>query len=121
MKTEATELEGRLEMTRRFLGSSAIVFQEPGARDIGIKLDVGGLVRRLLLFDTYILYSVRLKEVPDLVRHFGLDGTLVLLSSGALEIRCECAQFMEGQFKTPPAPPLTFQFHVIEAHNRNQL
>jgi hypothetical protein len=77
-------------------------------------------VRRLLLFDTYILYTVRLKEIPEMVRHFGYEGTLALLSSGALEIRCECAQFMEGQFKTPVAPPLTFQFHVIEAHNREQ-
>lgn len=113
-------MSAQLEITRRLLGSSAIVSQEPGARDISVKLDVEGLVRRLLLFDTYILYSVRLKEVPEMVRHFGYEGTLALLSSGALEIRCECAQFMEGQFKTPAAPPLTFQFHVIEAHGRDQ-
>jgi len=49
----------QLEMTRRLLGSSAIVSQEKGARDIHVTLDVEGLVRRLLLFDTYILYSVR--------------------------------------------------------------
>ena len=108
------------EMTRRLLGSSAIVTQEPGARDISVALDVEGLVRRLLLFYTYILYTVRLKEIPEMVRHFGYEGTLALLSSGALEIRCECAQFMEGQYETPAAPPLTFQFHVIEAHNRDQ-
>lgn len=113
-------MNAQLEVTRRLLGSSAIVSQEPGARDISVKLDVEGLVRRLLLFDTYILYTVRLKEVPEMVRHFGYEGTLALLSSGALEIRCECAQFMEGQFKTPAAPPLTFQFHVIEAHGRDQ-
>lgn len=83
-------------------------------------MDVESFVRRLLLFDTYILYSVRLKEIPDLVRHFGYEGTLALLGSGALEIRCECAQYMEGQFSTPPYPPLTFQFHVIDAHDRNQ-
>lgn len=110
----------QVEITRRLLGSSAIVSQEPGARDISVKLDVEGLVRRLLLFDTYILYTVRLKEIPEMVRHFGYEGTLALLSSGALEIRCECSQFMEGQFETPAAPPLTFQFHVIEAHNRDQ-
>jgi hypothetical protein len=108
------------EITRRLLGSSAIVTQEPGARDISVALDVEGLVRRLLLFDTYILYTVRLKEIPETIRHFGYEGTLALLSSGAVEIRCECAQFMEGQYQTPAAPPLTFQFHVIEAHNRDQ-
>jgi hypothetical protein len=109
-----------LEITRRLLGSSAIVNQESGARDISVRLDVEGFIRRLLLFDTYVLYSVRLKEIPELVRHFGYQGTMMLLSSGALEIRCECAQFAEGQFSTPPCPPLTFQFHVIEAHNRDQ-
>ncbi|HXN24597.1 MAG TPA: hypothetical protein VOA41_17815 [Candidatus Dormibacteraeota bacterium] len=109
-----------LEITRRLLGSSAIVYKEPGARDIGVELDVEGFIRRLLLFDSYILYSVRLKEIGELVRHFGYEGTLMLLSSGALEIRCECAQFVEGQFSTPACPPLTFQFHVIDAHDRNQ-
>ena len=110
----------RMEITRRLLGSSAIVYQEPAARDISVKLDVEGFIRRLLLFDTYVLYSVRLKEIAELVRHFGYEGTVALLNSGALEIRCDCAQFAEGQFSTPACPPLTFQFHVIEAHIRDQ-
>jgi hypothetical protein len=106
----------QLEMTRRLLGSSAIVSVNPSGGDVGVALDVAGFVRRLLLFDTYVLYSVRLKEIPELVRHFGYEGTMELLSSGALEIRCECAQFAEGALFTPPAPLLTFQFHVMEAH-----
>jgi hypothetical protein len=113
-------MNAQVEITRRLLGSSAIVTQEPGARDINVKLDVEGFIRRLLLFDTYILYSARLKEVPEMVRHFGYEGTLALLSSGTLEIRCECAQFVEGPIFTPACPPLTFQFHVIEAQNRDQ-
>jgi len=56
--------ETKLEITRRLLGSSAIVSHKPGARDINVRLDVEGFVRRLLLFDTYVLYSVRLKEIP---------------------------------------------------------
>jgi len=104
------------EITRRLLGSSAIVSQNPGQRDVSVTLDVSGFVRRLLLFDTYVLYSVRLKEIPELVRHFGFQGTMDLLSSGALEIRCECAQYVEGAFNTPACPPLTFQFNVVEAH-----
>jgi hypothetical protein len=98
------------------LGCSAVVSQTPGERDISVALDVPGFVRRILLFDTYVLYSVRLKEIPEMVRHFGFQGTMDLLSSGALEVRCECAQLVEGQFKTPECPPLTYQFHVIEAH-----
>ncbi len=113
-------MDQQLEITRRLLGSSAIVSHEEEGRDITVELDVEGMIRRLLLFDTYILYSVRLKEVPEMVKHFGYEGTMALLSSGALEIRCDCAQFMEGQFNTAAAPPLTFQFHVIEAHGRDQ-
>lgn len=55
-----------------------------------------------------------------MISHFGYEGTMALLLSGALEIRCECAQFGEGQFGTPACPPLTFQFHVIEAPVRDQ-
>jgi hypothetical protein len=108
------------EMTRRLLGSSAIISRHPGDRDISVQLDLDGFVRRLLLYDTYILYSVRLKEIPQMIKRFGYEGTMALLSSGALEIRCECAQFGEGQFGTPSCPPLTFQFHVIEAPIRDQ-
>jgi len=86
----------QLEITRRLLGSSAIPCYDPGARDITVTLDVESFIRRILLFDTYILYSVRLKEIPELVRHFGYEGTLTLLSSGALEVRCECAEFGEA-------------------------
>jgi hypothetical protein len=115
-----TDMPTQPDITRRLLGSSAIVRQEPGAREISVQLDVEGLVRRLLLFDTYILYSVRLKEIAGLIQRFGYEGTLTLLSSGALEIRCECIQFAEGQFSTPACPPLTFQFHVVDAANRDQ-
>src|SRR5579859_2654021 len=116
---ETAPAQTTLQIRKRLLGASAIVHHEPGARDISVELDVESFVRRLLLFDTYILYSVRLKEIPELVRHFGYSGTLELLKSGALEIRCDCTQFAEG-FTNPPLPPLTFQFHVIKAHIRDQ-
>lgn len=46
-------------------------------------------MRRLLLFDTFILSSTRLREVPSLVEIFGFSGLLSLLESGALRIQCE--------------------------------
>ncbi len=104
-----------LEITRRLLGSSAIISHAPDGRDVCVSLDVAGFIRRLLLFDTYVLYSVRLKEIPELVKYLGFEGTMYLLSSGALEIRCECAQYVEGAFNTPACPHLTFQFNVLEA------
>jgi hypothetical protein len=45
-------------------------------------VDISGLLRRLLLFDTVVVKSVRLKELPFLVRGLGKDGFRHLLNSG---------------------------------------
>jgi hypothetical protein len=37
-------------------------------------VDIGSLVRRLILFDKVIVKSFRLREMPVLVRAFGKDG-----------------------------------------------
>jgi len=52
-------------------------------------LDLQSLINKLLLFNTFILYSPNLREISDLVRAFGFEDTLLLLSSGALKICCE--------------------------------
>jgi len=49
-------------------------------------LDFEALIRRLLLFDTYILETNRFNEIPHLVDYFGLDGLLKILKSGSLKI-----------------------------------
>ena len=51
-------------------------------------VDVGSLIRRLILFDKVIVRSFRLKEVPLLVRTFGVDGFSSLLESGLLCFSC---------------------------------
>lgn len=51
--------------------------------------DLQSLVNKLLLFDKFILQSPNLFEIPYIVKAFGFDGTLELLSSGALRISCE--------------------------------
>jgi len=51
--------------------------------------DASALLRRLLLFDDYILQSIRFKEFPSLVRHLGVDSVVRLLSAGPLKIECE--------------------------------
>jgi len=72
-------------MIDRFIGRSAVV----NTRDNeGIAFDLGAFLRRLLLFDTYILDSIRLKEIPFLVATFGVRGLETLLSSGCLRIYC---------------------------------
>lgn len=44
-------------------------------------IDVGVLVRRLILFDKVIVRSYRLRELPLLVRTFGKTGIQELLNS----------------------------------------
>jgi hypothetical protein len=45
MSSNPNQVKTQLEITRRLLGSSAIVSMEPGAKDISVKLDVEGLAR----------------------------------------------------------------------------
>jgi hypothetical protein len=50
------------------------------------EVDVGAVVRRLILFEKCTIESNRLQEIPALVSVFGVDGLLKLLDSGALQI-----------------------------------
>lgn len=51
-------------------------------------IDVTNVAQKLILFDTYTLISIRLSEIPQLMRMFGYNGLLSLLKSGALRISC---------------------------------
>jgi len=62
-----------------------------------VKVDFNALVRRLILFDTYILHSTRLKEIKYLIDAFGYDGIMELLKSGSLKIYCHAISM--GQFR----------------------
>lgn len=62
-------------------------------RKEGTKLEINFLVEefleRLILFDKYILDSIRLQEILHLVRLFGYTPVLELLKSGSLLIHSE--------------------------------
>ena len=83
-----------------------------------------GLIRRLLLFDKYVLVSTRLEEFPHLVRHLGFEGLQELLAARLIEIRCEC--FQPGQTAQynfagfPTYPLFTYRFDWIDAHDRRK-
>jgi hypothetical protein len=59
-----------------------------GDRD-HVVVDVGALIRRLILFEQCTIESIRLMEVPALISVFGVDGFLKLLDSGAVRILCD--------------------------------
>ena len=77
-----------IDISRRVMGASAVCSTEGKVVDV----DLSGLIRRLLLFDRYVLVSVRLAEFPLLVRSFGYEGLRDLLAAKLIEIRCECLQ-----------------------------
>lgn len=52
-------------------------------------IDLSSLLQWLLLFDTVVLESTRLLEIPHLLRVFGFEGLIALLKSGALRINCD--------------------------------
>jgi hypothetical protein len=49
-------------------------------------VDVAALIRYLVLFEKVIVKSVRLEELPQLVRAFGEGGLRALLQSGTLQL-----------------------------------
>jgi len=67
-------------------------------------LDLQSLINKLLLFDSFILYSPNLREISYLVKAFGFEDTLILLKSSALKISCEVrvtAQVAQAEFLAP--------------------
>jgi hypothetical protein len=71
-----------LPITRRLLAPVAI----QGKGNVVVGVDVAAFVRRILLFDTYILQSVRLDDVALLAQTFGAEGLIELIHAGALRI-----------------------------------
>jgi hypothetical protein len=109
-----------VEIGRRLIGASAII--SPAGEVTGVDLD--GLVRRLLLFDKYVLASVRLKEFPLLAIRLGYGQLRELLSSNLIDIRCECFQLAQigqsGIFGDPVLPPFWYRFNWIDASDREK-
>lgn len=50
--------------------------------------DLDAFVKRTLLFETYIIHSHNLEEIPHLVNVFGFDGLLMLLETGEIKLDC---------------------------------
>ncbi len=85
-------------------------------------VDLGSLVRRLLLFDTVVVQSVRLREIPFLVRSLGQSGFVQLFSTGVLKISCEFRAIIGAVSRNGiPAHPLChFSFGMVDLTNREQ-
>jgi hypothetical protein len=65
-------------------------FERTGSGDIRItNVDIGMLVRRLVLFDEVIIRSIRFRELPVLVRAFGEGGLRALVDANLLHFFCD--------------------------------
>jgi hypothetical protein len=108
------------DISERLIGMSAILSDKNDLIDV----DIEGLVRRLLLFDHYVLNSIRLQEFPILARKLGFEGLRDLLSAQLITIRCECLQTVEmgitGLFGDPILPLLSFKFNWIDMSDREK-
>lgn len=59
-------------------------------------VDVGSLLRRLILFDRVVIKSFRFREIPTLVRVFGKSGFANLLDAGILKLACQFTTLSGG-------------------------
>jgi len=109
-----------MDISSRLIGVSAVMSQDSKV----IAVDISGLIRRLLLFDKYILVSIRLQEFPIVARYLGYEGLRDLLAANLIEIRCECFQLAQvaqsGLFGDPVLPSFNYRFNWIDAQDRNK-
>lgn len=114
-----------LNSTHHF-GPIATELESTGAVDV----DVGSLVRRLILFDRCTVESTGLKEVPALVTVFGPGGFMELVEAGAISIICDVMTIGEigrtsGLAATDrrggPLPPGSYHLASVRMASRRRL
>jgi hypothetical protein len=75
-------------------------------------IEQGTLLRRLLLFDSVVIRSIRLREVPFLIRAFRKEGFLRLLNADILKLSCEftslIVDFARNGIRSVPLSHFTF-------------
>lgn len=101
------------------------VFGEVARRDHTLVsgIDIAALLRRLILFDEVIIRSVRLRELPFLVRTFGKSGIITALESGVLKLSCEFTSLIEGLERNGVShtPPDHFSFGIVDVPDRERI
>jgi hypothetical protein len=107
-----------MDIRNRHFGPCA--FQDLTTEEVTV--DTESLLRNLLLFDTSVVQSNRLKEIPRMIELFDYQGLMQLLKSGALQfqpIRALAAN-VEGQTvslvldgSTPTQRPGAFSLTVV--------
>lgn len=91
--------------------------------------NVPALFKRLLLFETYILQTVRFREFIPLVHTIGTQNVLALLNSGAMQLELDPTQIVNiGQLPDGPTysrgkpvlPLLSYAFSLLKVPHYNE-
>jgi hypothetical protein len=114
-----------VDISKRVIGVAAIL--DPGSRD-PIGIDLNNVLSRLILFDQYILKSLRLREIPSFVQQLGFDNTMELLKSSAFRIECECVciaqigqtSVIESRALKGVLPELSYCISAIDASDHEK-
>jgi hypothetical protein len=80
-------------------------------------IDIAYAVASILLFDSYIIKSHRLCELPVLVGVFGPDGMKTLLDSGILSFACNPGGIARFNHLSPRTE---FKYALVFAHDRKE-
>lgn len=115
---------GGMEIRDRILAGVAT----PDSNGDTVTTDVTTLVHRLVLFEEVLLDSIRLKEIPALVRAFGPDGLELLLETGALRIACEALTLgqtgqlvaLQSRVEKGLLPLGSYSFALVQYHDRRE-
>jgi hypothetical protein len=113
-----------MELRDRLLTEISVVDDDRNLTQV----DVGALVRRLLLFEELILYSPGMRDLPALITAFGSDGLIQLIDSQALAVRIEAWTMGEwGDLGVPadepnrkPLPLNTYAISSVMHSNREK-
>ena len=121
MKKKIPKLKSKMDIETRLMGRCGHIEKD------AIKADIGLLFRNLLLFDVYILDSVRLQEFPHLLRVLGYEQTLELINYQALKIRCDALTIgsvgqtaVLGRNKDNLLPLGSYAFATVQTANRRE-
>ena len=109
-----------VDISRRVIGVAAVLKRED-RNPVGV--DLNSVLTRLILFEQYILKSLRLQEIPYFVQQLGFDGTMKLLKSSAFRIECECVcvaqigqtSIIESRAFKGVLPPLSYCLSAIDS------
>jgi hypothetical protein len=94
--------------------------------DSGKKIfDIDAFVKRTILFDSYIINSEGLSEIPHIIRVFGFDGFLALFESGFIKLNCYFKNtaslgsnfFLKETSSEKIRPPFHYSFTEVSTGN----